>query len=81
MAEEPLERQVTGQDLWEAIRTMPGRKASGLDSWTVDQLKALPRQAWDGMAAVMSRAEQRGKWPEELEGTKLVFLPEGQGRE
>ena len=40
-AEERPLPPVTGEELMEAARTMPRRKAAGLDHWTVSQLRTL----------------------------------------
>ena len=47
----------------------------GLDAWSPDDLKALPREAFDDLADVLAQVEAEGKWPEGLSGAIVALLP------
>ena len=79
MAAGPAFRALDQSRLAKAARTMPNRKAAGLDHWTVPQLKRLPDVAWESLAVIVSFAEAQGAMPAGLRGAKLVFLPKGKG--
>ena len=64
-----------GELLWDIVRHIPRAKAQGLDAWAPDDLKALPRGAYDDLAAVLSLVEAEGKWLEGLSGAIVALLP------
>lgn len=59
------------------MKHIPGAKAQGLDAWSPNDLKALPRAAFDDLAEVLSQVESEGKWPAELPGAIVALLPKG----
>ena len=66
---------LTGALLWDVVRHIPRANAQGLDAWSPDDLKALPREAYDDLAAVLAQVEAEGKWPEGLSGAIVALLP------
>ena len=64
-----------GQLLWDIVRRIPRDKAQGVDSWGARELKALPRQAYDDLAAVLGQIEKEGQWPPGLLGAIVTLLP------
>ena len=64
-----------GELLWYIVRHIPRAKAQGLDAWAPDDLKALPREAYDDLAAVLTLVEAEGSWPEGLSGAIVALLP------
>ena len=64
-----------GALLWDVVRHIPRAKAQGLDAWSPDDLKALPREAYDDLAAVLTQVEAEGKWPAGLSGAIVALLP------
>ena len=59
---------LTGDLLWDVVKPIPRAKAQGLDAWSPDDLKALPREAFDDLADVLTQVEAESKWPEGLSG-------------
>ena len=66
---------LTGALLWDVVRHIPRDKAQGVDAWSPDDLKALPREAFDDLAAVLAQVEAEGKWPAGLLGATVALLP------
>ena len=66
---------LSGELLWDIVRHIPRAKAQGLDAWAPDDLKALPREAYDDLAAVLTIVEAEGTWPEGLSGAIVALLP------
>ena len=66
---------LTGALLWDVVRHIPRANAQGLDAWAPDDFKALPREAYDDLAAVLTLVEAEGKWPEGLSGAIVALLP------
>ena len=66
---------LTGALLWDVVRHIFRAKAQGLDAWSPDDLKALPREAFDCLAAVLTQVEAEGKWPAGLSGAIVALLP------
>ena len=73
-AELPHMPPLTGDLLWDVVRHIPRAKAQGLDACSPDDLKALPREAFDDLADVLTQVEAEGKWREGLSGA-IVALP------
>ena len=61
--------------LWDVVKHIPRAKAQGLDAWSPDDLKALPREASVDLADVLAQVEAEGRWPEGLSGTIVALLP------
>ena len=57
------------------VKHIPQAKAQGLDAWSLDDLKALPREAFDDLAEVLAQVEAEGKWPAGLSGAIVALLP------
>ena len=74
-AELPHMPSLTGDLLWEVVRHIPRAKAQGLDAWSPDDFKALPRDAFDDLAEVFTQVEAEGRWPEGLTGSIVVLFP------
>ena len=66
---------LTGALLWDVVGHTPRAKAQGLDAWSPDDLKALPREAFNDLAAVLAQVEAEGKWPAGLSGAIVALLP------
>ena len=66
---------LTSDLLWDVVKHIPRAKAQGLDAWSPDDLKALPREAFDDLADVLTQVEAEGKWPEGLSGAIVALLP------
>ena len=66
---------LTGALLWDVVRHIPRAKAQGLDAWSPDDFKALPREAYDDLATVPTQVEAEGKWPAGLSGAIVALLP------
>ena len=66
---------LTGDLLWDVVRHTPRTKAQGLDAWSPDDLKALPREAFDDLAEILAQVETEGKWPAGLSGVIVALLP------
>ena len=66
---------LTGDLLWDVVRHIPRAKAQGLDAWSPDDLKALPREAYEDLARVLVAVEEEGVWPDELTGAIVTVLP------
>ena len=75
-AELPHMPSLTGDLLWDVVRHIPRAKAQGLDAWSPDGFKALPRAAFDDLAEVLTQVEAEGRWPEGLTGAIVALLPE-----
>ena len=58
---------------------MPGRKASGIDAWTLAQLRLLPAAALESLADILTAVEAVGTWPAAWAGARMVFIPKGEG--
>ena len=54
---------ITVQEVQAAIRALPGRKASGLDHWTLSELKRLPEELVVSLCALFNRIEEDGTFP------------------
>ena len=65
---------LTGALLWYVVKHIRA-KAQGLDAWSPDDLKALPREAFDDLVAVLAKVEAEGKWPAGLSGAIVALLP------
>ena len=57
------------------VKHIPRAKAQGLNALSPDDLKALPREAFDDLAEVLAQVEAEGKWPEGLSGAIVALLP------
>ena len=68
---------ITGEDIRLALMAMPLRKASGIDAWTVEQIRRLTPELRETLAAILNRAEQEGGPPPWCEGPRLVSSPRG----
>ena len=66
---------LTGALLWDVVKHIPRAKTQGLDAWSPDDLKGLPREAYDDLAAVLAQVEAEGKWPAGLSGAIVALLP------
>ena len=66
---------LTGAVLWDVVRHIPRAKAQGLDAWSPDDFKALPREAYDDLAAVFAQVEAEGKLSAGLSGAIVALLP------
>ena len=66
---------LSGHLLWDIVRHIPRAKAQGLDAWSPDDLKALPREAYDDLALVLGCIEEEGRWPDGLTGAIVALLP------
>ena len=58
---------------------MPGRKAAGLDTWTLQELRQLQGPAREALAKVMNPVEGEGQFPPALSGSHVVFLLKREG--
>ena len=65
----------TGALPWDVVRHIPRAKAQGLDAWSPDDFKALPREAFDDLAAVLAQVEAEGKLPAGFSGAIVALLP------
>ena len=66
---------LTGDILWDVVKHIPRAKTQGLDAWSLDDLKALPREAFDDLAEILAQVEAESKWPEKLSGAIVALLP------
>ena len=66
---------LTGDLLLDVVRHIPRAKAQGLDAWSPDDFKALPREAFDDLAEVLTQVEAEGRWPQGLTGAIVALLP------
>ena len=74
-AELPHMPPLTSDLLWDVVRHIPRAKAQGLDAWPLDDLNALPREAFYDLAGILAQVEAEGKWPEGLSGAIVALLP------
>ena len=74
-AELPHMPPFTSDLLWEMVRHIPRAEAQGLDAWSPDDLKALPKEAFDDLADVLTKVGAESKWPEGLSGAIVALLP------
>ena len=51
-----------------------------MDVWSPNDFKALPREAYDDLAAVFAQVEAEGKWPAGLSGVIVALLPKKEDR-
>ena len=65
----------TSDFLWDVVKHITRAKAQGLDAWSPDDLKALPREAFNDLAEVLAKVEAEGKWPARLSGAIVALLP------
>ena len=66
---------LTGALLWDVVKHILRAKDQGLDAWSPDDIKALPREAFDDLAAVLTQVEAEGEWPAGLSGAIVTLLP------
>jgi hypothetical protein len=59
------------------LKRMPLRKAAGLDGWSVAELRLLPDELLDLIAALFEAVEQHGRWPAALCCPEGLLLPKG----
>ena len=65
--------RATSSGMWSS--TSPGPKPSARTLLSPDDLKALPKEAFDDLADVLTQVEAEGKWPEGLSGAFVALLP------
>ena len=67
---------LTGGLLWDVVRHILRAKAQGLDAWSPspDDLKALPRGAFDDLAGVFALVEAEDSWLAGLSGAIVALL-------
>jgi ribonuclease HI/endonuclease/exonuclease/phosphatase family metal-dependent hydrolase len=61
------------------LRRMAKRKASGLDGWTVAELRLLPDELLGLIVLMFEAIEAGGSWPEQLKEPEGLLLPKGVG--
>lgn len=66
---------LTGSLLWDVVKHIPRAKAQGLDAWSPDDLKALPKEAFDDLAGILAQVEAEGNWSAEISGAIVALLP------
>ena len=71
----------TGSRIKAALRGIRGKRAPGQDGWTFKDLKKLPGDGLQDLAAFLNTVEKQQEWPEALTGAFIVMLPKGEGSE
>ena len=74
-AELPGMPPLTGDLLWDVVRHIPRAEAQGLDAWSPDDLKAMPKKAFDDLADVLAQLGAEGKWLEGLSEAIVALFP------
>ena len=69
---------LTGDALRKAACSQKGR-GCGLDHWTREEVRALPKEAYQALAEVYRLVEDEGAFPPEGRGTIEVLLSKGKG--
>ena len=66
-------------DLSQRLTKMPLEKATGLDGWSVKDLKVLPEVCMHKLAAMLNTIEAVGRWPRTLSKAKVTLIPKANG--
>ena len=69
----------TGALVRSLLRSMPRRKAVGLDGWSVPELRLLPDALLDWIADLLETVERTGRWPETLQRPEGLLLAKAGG--
>ena len=68
-------RENTEENVREAMRRMPGRKASGMDVWKAEELKQMPKEAMGMLADLLNLVEKKEGGRRRGRGQKLFSCP------
>ena len=71
-------RYVDGPALERKAKKMGGKKANGMDLWSIKLLKRLPMQYWDKLAELPRTVERTGTWPERIAEGFTSLVPKGE---
>lgn len=72
---------ITPEQVQQAAKSYPARKAKGADAWDLSLLGALPSQALTGLAEVLTTAHNQVCWPPQMQLNVMSLLPKPQGGE
>ena len=72
---------IKGEDIAAALRAMPGRKASGLDAWTLHELRRMTPGLREALADILNKAEKEGGPPGGPQRGQTSLPPQGQREE
>lgn len=73
-------RPLTAAGVRRAAQRQKGR-GDGLDHWRRDELRALPEEAYEGLAVAYALVEEEGAFPDRLRATLEVLFGKGRGEE
>ena len=71
--------RIEAADLECNIAKMSSEKATGLDGWSVCDLKALPKTCIAQLATLLGTVETIGKWPHALSKARVTLIPKSSG--
>ena len=69
---------LTGEELYEAVMAKKST-AAGLDGWAWNEIKALSRSWFVGLALVLRHIETIGQWPQGLLDAYIAMIPKAEG--
>ena len=71
-------QDIETEQLHAAFRAM-GNTAAGMDAWAPAELRDIPRQATQWMAAMLNRVEKGMKWPSDITKARVAYIAKEQG--
>jgi hypothetical protein len=70
---------ITADLIQSRLSITPARKATGLDGWSVADLKRLPAFVLAFLADFLNLVEDTGTWPDSLSTGYISLIPKGEG--
>ena len=72
---------ITAERLCRQFKDMKRSRATGLDSWTVVDMRNMPWPLLHMLAQLLNWVESHGVWPEQLATGYIPLIPKGEGSE
>ena len=75
----PTLPNIEAVDLETSVSKMKSEKATGLDGWSVEDLKVLPKNCLAHLAELLNVIETTGRWPGPLSKARVTLIPKSGG--
>ena len=79
-AHQPLTMgDICPDDLWETLSKMSTSSATGVDGWSVAELRHMPPELLFRLCELLGKIEELGQWPSAIRQGLITPVPKGKG--